>query len=374
MSQKTTNDTCTSCKKAWLTHHTLVNVSDDGKLSIHCHPQPVAKTDFVLKYVLEARAAKLEAQSALASFKKQVGLEKQASEAELQRKHDAKVEAAAEAKAEETRVELIATHEALTGDLKQQLRDAESTIAHLDAQRQTAVENCAKSAAKADELQSQIGDLSQQYAELRGRHKGLKDRSMDVIRGMISMCTRLTALEEKAGVTPKVDPKELFQTIMGEPYTDDISLSGLSVEQTPTLQTEVVTAPAAAPKAAPAPVQTTNVVVLYDDQPESEASASADDEDDGHDHEVGDADVEQEFDSPDEDDTSSEEGEHKECRVCDKHATKALTFTLKDGTEDQLETCDPNAHPEEFLSYLTENAKTAPKSAKAIAKLFTQSL
>src|SRR5688572_15577300 len=90
--QNVQKETCKQCgKEVTLTHHTLGGISPEGKPSIVCHQEPVEKPDYLLKFVLEARATKREALAEIERLKKQAVLDEQAITNAIQRKFDAKV-------------------------------------------------------------------------------------------------------------------------------------------------------------------------------------------------------------------------------------------------------------------------------------------
>lgn len=369
MSQKNVqNDTCPKCKNGWLTHHTLKGVTLAGVVEISCYPTPVATMDTVLKYVLETRAAKLAALAELQASKEEFVSYRQASEAELKREYEAKVEAEADRKAEQTRVALVSTHEALVRDLKAQLKEAEGVAELLAEEKRNLAETTAeekrllndmlsKSDRKSIDLQMQVVELEARLTLLQSRHKGLKEKSLDIVKTLISMGTRVAVLEEKTGVIPKVDPERIYAIVMGQEYEDvGIPVTELRNDPTPVPLTapKAVVATAAAPKAASAPSAPTDTVTL----------------DDG-DHDVDDDHiVEQQDATPDADDEESPGDEHAECSFCKEHATEELIFFKKDGSEGRLNACDPSKHADAFLKYLVAEAKGAPKTPADVIMLF----
>jgi hypothetical protein len=431
MTQK--NDTCPKddCGKPWITHHSVANVSPDGTLSLHCHelpvPKPVAEA---VKYALLARSFKLKAEKELKEIKLKVDEDQQALRAELERKFassiDAAVDAAIAPKLEQTRLSLSTTHEVLVKDLRRQLTESEQNRTAMASLHEAQVKNLTRQAREANETAEQLAtDVTQKSEEIAEAERRSIDlqlqieerdaklklfgrmeralrkrthefRSMGI--GSFSQSIRIGHLEaikcryEKLygplPEEPMQDLEVLVASIEGDDEDvekDDASPPSVPVAPAPKA---VVTPPVPppAPKAvvvtasvAPKAVETDNavtvvlppvppaaprLVVLDDSSPGSSASADDEDDDQIEDHQVLDQQEAHADDAPsDEDD---------ECRACEKKAKYSYTFIDKKGVKERLVTCDPNAHGPEFLQYLKENAKSAPKSVKDIAILFEE--
>jgi len=403
MSQsKDQKEICRICKKeVSLSHHSLELTAGGNPGRIKCHKEPVAQTDFFLKFVLEARASKREMLAEIDRLKDQLVLDEQAITTAIERKFEAKVKDAVDEKVKEDLSELEANFKKVIDDGERtrvqldhahqaQMLDKQALLTEISTQRDSLIVEKAELERKSFDLQLQIDELTEAHSDLKSRHKGLKDRSLDIVRMLISVGTRVVVLEEKTGVIPRVDPKRIFSMIMGEEYEEEvIPVSGLSEDPTPVpppapkadveaSAKEPVTAPSAAsPKAAPEapkapamvietvppPVQTAAVADQEDPEPDPDSYALSDDEGDGYEHQVdGDDDLDQEEES------SSDE----ECRCCEKAAKRVYTFTMKDGTEERLTACDPRLHADALLGYLIENAVNAPVSADGVINLFTQ--
>ena len=395
MSQNAKNDTCSTCKKALITNHTFQGVSPEGKVRVQCHPEPLATTDLVLKYVLEAIAAKLAAQSELVEVKKKHAGEIQAKVAQTERDFEAKVASRAAEKTaaeiieieadykreieegEETRVNLVAAHDAKVLDLEQLLKEVCGDNKTIREEKTALVESLAACEDKCLKQQLKIVELADAHSELKARYNGLKDSSLVLVRSLVSMSTRVAVLEEKTGVIPKVDPKAIYAMITGQEYDDEtIPVDDLINDPPPALppapKADVAPVPTAAAQAAPAPAQPTNVVELDDSEPESESSfASLNDERGDYGECIVDDDVVAQDAASDEDDEeSSEEDEAEKCSVCDQSTAEEMSFVKKDGSEGRLTACDPRKHADAFLAYLKQAAKKAPKSAVDVISLF----
>src|SRR5690348_4529329 len=116
-----TSDTCPSCGKGWNTHHTLASVIGD-KAHIQCHADGIPDTaeyrlrsELLIVY-LNARAGRKAAEAKLLEVRQQAELDKQASEAELKRKFESKVETEANKKVAEVVAEIDADHKKALDD------------------------------------------------------------------------------------------------------------------------------------------------------------------------------------------------------------------------------------------------------------------
>jgi hypothetical protein len=354
----TTENACSKCRKDWVTHHTLAGVSLEGKVSIHCHEEPVTAPDPVLKYVLGARAEKREAQRELEAFKKKASLDRQAAEAELGRKHASAVEAEAASKLEATRVQVASEFEAKIKDLQGQLRDAESISEQLGNELTDAKAKLAASQAKSIELQLEIDRLGEELRKERFHHDGLKHRSKDLVHLSMTLGKRVVVLERKLGTDGAgIDVDGAYRRLLeATPPPDIRSLEAIVLDE----------AAKAVPKGAPETRKPVATIVL-DDEPPAAAPAPAEAAEDAH--PVGNDEVIAEAASEDEE---SDDDGHEECMIegCVRHATEALTFIKKDGDEARWTACDPSRHAKEFLTYLKQYAKQPPKSAADVIALF----
>lgn len=391
------NDACEKCGELWLTHHTLAGVSDDGKLSIYCYAQPLEKPDLALKYALVTRAAKKALEAEVKTLKQQAELDKQAIAAEKKREFDSQVQTQVAARVaqdiaqieadhkkaledgEATRIQLVASHDAKVLDLETQLTEARGDNRTLREEKTALASKLATAETAAFDRQLRIEELTAAHEDLKSRHKGLKDRSLDIVRTLISMGTRVAVLEQKHGVVPKVDPERIFRILTGEAYDDrEIPIDELRNDPTPVPvpapAVEIVTPPTVtAPQAVPAaPAQPTAMVTLDDSTPAPQSYVTPDDEGEDADQHVDDDQVvDEQAASPDDDgDVPSENDEADECCVCEKSPNESYAFTKKDGTAGLLLACSAKAHAGDIFAALKQLSKTAPMSAKDVPMLF----
>ncbi len=390
MSQNEGSDTCSHCKRDILSHlsHHSIAAFDGRQITISCHEQPIDPSlGVALRYVLLSRNERTRLEERLAKAGEDATLLKQGIEAELKRKFEAKAKNDAAAEIEKTRISLVETHGALVKDLKRQLKEAEG-LADLLAEEKRAMaeksaeekrllaEKLAESDRRSIDLQLQLAETEARLTTLKARHQGLKDRSLDMVRMLISMGTRVAVLEEKAGVVPKVDPERIFMIVMGEEYDDrGVPVDALRDDPTPIPPT----APKAAPEVeaavpAPIPVQPTVRTFTLEDRPAASAQPAPASEEDASDQVIESVDVEAHGHELEDDESESDEAEDdgvQECSVCDKPATEALTFTKKDGTKECWYACNPSLHADEFMKHLSAQAKNPPKTARDVVILFT---
>jgi hypothetical protein len=377
-----------ACGKTWRDYHVLLSVIGD-KVNINCYPQPTnlqtEENRTYLRYVLNAHAAKEKALSELKAVKKKNELDKQSAAAELKRtleaSHSADIKTLeaehtkAIAAGELTRVQLVTSHDAKVADLEARLKEANGET---EALRKECAAKLAASEKKAAELQLQIDGLNAELIEVRTRHRGLKEKSLDIVRMLISVGTRVVVLEQQNGVVPKVDPKHVFKAVLGIDFDDDddevVPVSELGNDPTPIPLTVRKTAdgnpatpangtPTAAPKATaappPAPAAQPRLMVLDGSDPD-------DQEDD--DHEVSDDHVIS---------TSSADGEEpdedaEECDACAKKAKYAMSFMGKDGKAVRFVSCEPTAHDQVFFDNMKKLAKAAPPAVSDVKLYFQQ--
>lgn len=359
------NGTCQDCKKAWLPFHTFKSFRDDGLPELQCSRDELPMPDPFVRYIMSRASRIAEARATITRLEeeaKQSVLDRQADDAELRRKHKSEVEAAANGKFEKLRAEFEAQHKA---ELKKAQDELERIVAENDAAkaelstklkvaltavqtlRQENTDLAAKlnaSERKAGDLQMEVDELAASLTGLQVRHQGLKDRSLDIVRLLISMGTRVMVLEEKTGVIPKVDPKRIYEILTEQEYDDaDVPVDELRNDPTPVPPPRAPEAVPMAAAAAPEP-QT----VTFDDLP----PPSTDDE--------GDHDIIEEEDL-DEDEDEEEPSGAMECSGCTEAATEELTYVTVGGSEEILAACNPAKHAAAFLSHLKRTAKSPPK-------------
>ncbi len=379
------NDTCPACKQVWLTHHTLKGVNANGRIDIACHSEALAETDFVLKYVLDNRAAKLDLKAQLEKIEQDAALEKQQLLSKEKLKYDARlksdvaaaVEVEAAKRAEETRLSLAGTHEALMKDLKDQLKESERTSEILLSEKDKVVEELAESRQKAIDLELKLDEVEAVLEQTRQHHRRFREKTVTLVAIVSTLGKRIAMLEQKLGIADKEEIRRLYKEHTGEDIPEGVLDTVIPTRDA--APAEAIPAPIAArpvpapaPKPAPPPVQMAAKGVSLDDPmaaPAAPASAGAQDADD--DQAVDDSQVISLHADDSEDD--SEDDERAECTIegCDDHATEAVTFIAKDGSEKRWFACNPSKHAETFLKHMQKAAKSPPKTATDVIVLFT---
>lgn len=379
------NGTCPACNQVWLTHHTLKGVNANGRIDIECHPEPLAETDFVLKYVLDNRAAKLDLKAQLekaledAALEKQQLLSKEKLKYETRLKGDvaAAVEVEAAKRAEETRLSLAGTHEALVKDLKAQLKESERTSEILLAEKDGVAAQLVESQQKVIDLQLKLEETEAVLDQTRRHHRRFSEKTVTLVAIVSTLGKRIAMLEQKLGIADKEEIRRLYKEHTGEDIPDGVLDSVIPTKDAapaadvpaPLAAREV---PVPAPKAVTPPVPTVRKTVSLDDpMPAPAATAPA---------AVQDADDDQDVDDDQvislhahESEEESEDDDREECTIdgCDEHAKEAVTFIAKDGTQKRWFACSPSKHAETFLKHLQKAAKSPPKTATDVIVLFT---